>query len=386
MAIIYFDQAASSFPKPQSVAEAVANAINEYGANPGRGGHQLANKAAAVIYDTRLKLASLFGEQDPRNVIFCQNATHALNQAIKGFPLEKGDHIISTNYEHNSVRRPLEFLKTEKGVKVTYLECDHNGNIKKADFISAIKKETKLVVTSHGSNLTGAIFPIEMIGSICKDKNITFLVDAAQTAGVIPIDMKKMNIDMLAFPGHKGLLGPQGTGVLIVKKSVNLNPLFHGGTGSNSEDKEQPLERPYRYESGTLNTPGIAGLAAGIEEIKKIGIKAIYQHESELTKYALEKLENIQGVTVFGPDRNKVRLAVIPFVIDGTDVQEIAMILDAHYGVALRAGLHCSPLAHMTIGTVEKGLLRASFGFYNTRAEIDKWIEAIKEIKEGLIG
>lgn len=386
MAIIYFDQAASSFPKPTSVADAVAQAINEYGANPGRGGHELANKAASVIYNTRLKLASLFGEKDPRNVIFCQNATHALNQAIKGFPLEKGDHIISTSYEHNSVRRPLEFLKTEKGVKVTYIESDHNGQIEKENFINAIKPETKLVVTSHGSNLTGAIFPIEMIGSICKEKNITYIVDAAQTAGVIPIDMKKMNIDMLAFPGHKGLLGPQGTGVLIVKKNVELNPLFHGGTGSHSEEKDQPLERPNRYESGTLNTPGIAGLSAGIDEVNKIGINAIFQHELELTKYALEKLENLQGVTVFGPDRDKVRLAVISFVIDGTDVQEIAMILDSHYGVALRGGLHCSPLAHETIGTIENGTLRASFGLYNTIEEIDKWIEAIKEIKEGLMG
>lgn len=386
MAIIYFDQAASSFPKPKSVAEAVAKAINEYGANPGRGGHQLANKAASVIYDTRLKLALLFGEKDPNNVIFCQNATHALNQGIKGFPLEKGDHIISTSYEHNSVRRPLEFLKTEKGVNVTYIKSDHNGHIRKEDFIKAIKPETKLVVTSHGSNLTGAIFPIEMIGLICKEKKITFLVDAAQTAGVIPIDMEKMNIDMLAFPGHKGLLGPQGTGVLIVKKHVNLNPLFHGGTGSHSEEKEQPLERPTRYESGTMNTPGIAGLSAGIEEIKKIGIKEIFQHELKLTKYALEKLKNIQGVTVFGPDRDKLRLAVIPFVIDGTDVQEIAMIFDSHYDVALRGGLHCSPLAHETIGTVENGTLRASFGLYNTIEEIDKWIEIIQEIKEGLLG
>lgn len=386
MAIIYFDQAASSFPKPKSVAEAVAKAINEYGANPGRGGHQLANKAASVIYDTRLKLALLFGEKDPNNVIFCQNATHALNQGIKGFPLEKGDHIISTSYEHNSVRRPLEFLKTEKGVNVTYIKSDHNGHIRKEDFIKAIKPETKLVVTSHGSNLTGAIFPIEMIGLICKEKKITFLVDAAQTAGVIPIDMEKMNIDMLAFPGHKGLLGPQGTGVLIVKKYVNLNPLFHGGTGSHSEEKEQPLERPTRYESGTMNTPGIAGLSAGIEEIKKIGIKEIFQHELKLTKYALEKLKNIQGITVFGPDRDKLRLAVIPFVIDGTDVQEIAMIFDSHYDVALRGGLHCSPLAHETIGTVENGTLRASFGLYNTIEEIDKWIEIIQEIKEGLLG
>ncbi len=386
MSVIYFDQAASSFPKPKAVSEAVAMAIDEYGANPGRGGHQLANKAASVIFETRAKIAKLFAENDANNVIFCQNTTHALNQAIKGFPLQKGDHIISTSYEHNSVRRPLEYLKTEKGIRVTYLQSDHNGYISREQLLNEISPETKLIVASHGSNLTGAIFPVEMIGSVCHEKGITFLVDAAQTAGVIPIDMEQMNIDMLAFPGHKGLLGPQGTGALIVKKTVQLDPIFHGGTGSHSEEIEQPKQRPNCYESGTLNTPGIAGLSAGIDEVLNKGINNIFQHEWNLTKYALEKLQNIDGVTVFGPDINVERLAVIPFVINGTDVQEVAMILDQHYGVALRAGLHCSPLAHETIGTIDGGTLRASFGIYNTYEEIEKWIDMIKEIKEGLVG
>ncbi|OIJ17004.1 cysteine desulfurase [Anaerobacillus alkalilacustris] len=386
MTIIYFDQAASSFPKPPSVALAVAKAINEYGANPGRGGHQLANKAASIIYETRVKVANLFGERDPNNVIFCQNTTHALNQAIKGLGLKKGDHVISTTYEHNSVRRPLEFLKREVGITITYLESDHNGGIDKEQLLKEITPETRLVVSSHGSNLTGAIFPVEMIGLVCFEKGITFLVDAAQTAGVIPIDMEKMHIDMLAFPGHKGLLGPQGTGGLIVKKGIELVPLIHGGTGSQSESEDQPNETPYRYESGTLNTPAIAGLSAGIDEVNKVGLENIYKHESRLTKYALDKLETLEGVTVFGPDSHKERLAVIPFVIDGTDVQEIAMIFDQHYQVALRAGLHCTPLAHQTLGTLAGGTLRASFGLYNTVEEIDSWIEMIKEIKEGLVG
>ncbi|RXJ02835.1 aminotransferase class V-fold PLP-dependent enzyme [Anaerobacillus alkaliphilus] len=386
MSIIYFDQAASSFPKPNTVANAVAKAINEYGANPGRGGHQLANRASEVIYETRAKLAKLFGEKDPNNVIFCQNATHALNQGIKGFPLEKGDHVISTSYEHNSVRRPLEYLKQEKGIKVTYLKSDINGHISKEDLIGEILPETKLVVTSHGSNLTGAIFPIEMIGSVCKERGISFLVDASQTAGILPIHMEQMNIDMLAFPGHKGLLGPQGTGVLIVNKSVELSPIFHGGTGSHSEQKDQPSERPNRYESGTLNTPGIAGLSAGVDEVVRIGVENIFEHEWELTQYCLEKMNKIDGVTVFGPDSSKKRLAVIPFVIDGTDIQEITMIFDQHYQVALRGGLHCAPLAHETIGTIEAGTIRASFGIYNTKEEIDQFINMIIEIKEGLVG
>jgi cysteine desulfurase / selenocysteine lyase len=384
--IIYFDQAASSFPKPPTVANAVVKAINEYGANPGRGGHQLANEAASVIYETRVKLARLFGETDPKNVIFCQNATHALNQAIIGFNFNKGDHILSTSYEHNSVRRPLEFLKEEKGVKVTYISSDHNGHITKQQLLKAILPETKMIVATHGSNLTGAILPIEMMGSVCNEKGITFLVDASQTAGVLPIHMGDMNIDMLAFPGHKGLLGPQGTGALIIKKSVELTPIFYGGTGSHSEEKNQPNVCPDRYESGTLNTPGIAGLSAGIDEVISRGIDNIFQHEWQLTKYCLEKLQEIAGITFFGPDIDKKRLAVIPFIIEGTDVQEIAMIFDQHYQVALRAGLHCTPLAHETIGTLEGGTLRASFGIYNTIEEIDQWITMVKEIKESLMG
>lgn len=386
MSRIYFDQAASSFPKPATVADAVAKAINEYGANPGRGGHELANRAAGVIHETRVKIAKLFGEKNPNNVIFCQNATHALNQAIKGFPLHEGDHVISTTYEHNSVRRPLEYLKKEKGINVSYIKSDNNGHISKKELLNAIEPKTKLIVATHGSNLTGAIFPIEMIGELCKEKGITFLVDAAQSAGILPINMDEMNIDMLAFPGHKGLLGPQGTAALIVNSSIQLNPLFHGGTGSHSEDHEQPKELPYRLESGTLNTPGIAGLLAGIDEVNKIGINKIFDHEWQLTKHCIEKLQMIDGVTVFGPDNDSKRLAVVPFIINGTDVQEIAMILDQHYQVALRAGLHCAPLAHQSIGTLEGGTLRASFGIYNTIEEIDKWIEMIKEIKEGLVG
>lgn len=386
MDIIYFDQAASSFPKPKSVSKAVTKAIDEYGANPGRGGHQLANQAASVIFETRAKLANFFGESDANNVIFCQNTTHALNQAIKGFPLQSGDHIISTSYEHNSVRRPLEYLVKEKAVKVTYIQPNRNGYISKGELLNAILPETKLIVASHGSNLTGAIFPIEMIGDVCHQRGITFLVDAAQTAGVLPINMEDMHIDMLAFPGHKGLLGPQGTGGLIIKKHVELNPLFQGGTGNQSEEKEQPKERPNRYESGTLNTPGIAGLNAGIDEVIKIGLENIFEHEWQITNYALEKLSKIDGITVFGPDKNIKRLSVIPFIINGTDVQEVAMIFDQHYQVAIRAGLHCSPLAHEAIGTLEVGTLRASFGIYNSIEEIDKWIEMIKEIKAGLVG
>ncbi|MGO4889028.1 aminotransferase class V-fold PLP-dependent enzyme [Anaerobacillus sp. MEB173] len=386
MSYIYFDQAASSFPKPETVATAVADAITNYGANPGRGGHALAIKANQVVNETRVKLAKLFGIQDSRNVFFYQNATFALNQAIKGMPFQYGDHVITTTIEHNSVRRPLEYLKKEKGIEVTYLQPDGNGWILAAALEKLLTTKTKAIIVSHASNLTGAILPIEEIGRFAKEHELTFIVDASQTAGVLPINMEEMKIDMVAFPGHKGLLGPQGTGVLIVKQEIDLQPVIHGGTGSHSEQVEQPDERPDRFESGTLNTPGIAGLSAGIDEILRVGTDQIFAHEWMLTKYCLERLNKIEGVTVFGPDLDVKRVAVIPFTIDGVDVHEVAMILDQHYQIAIRAGLHCSPIAHQTIGTADIGAIRASFGIYNTIEEIDRFIQAIEEIKVGLIG
>jgi cysteine desulfurase / selenocysteine lyase len=384
--MIYFDHAASSFPKPRSVVKAVTEALTEYGANPGRGGHQLAAKASSIIYETRHELAQFFGLTDPKRVIFCQNATHALNQGIKGFSLQVGDHVLTTSYEHNSVRRPLEALKTEKGIEITYFQPNHNGEIDETAFYKAIQANTKLIVVSHGSNLTGMILNIEKIGKMAKEKNILFMVDASQTAGILPINMSEMNIDLLAFPGHKGLCGPQGTGALLFKKGINLKPVFHGGTGSHSEDIELPQLLPDRLESGTLNTPGIAGLLAGVKAVKEKSLKKIYTHEAALTNYCLQQLKQIEGVVVFGPDEDVARLAVIPFHIEGIDSHEIAMILDEHYKIAVRAGLHCTPLAHKTLGTESHGLVRLSFGTTNTKIEIDQFITALEEIREGYLG
>ncbi len=379
---IYFDQAASSFPKPKSVIDAVSEALLMYGANPGRGSHHLARKANEVVSQTRVKLASMFGIKQPKQVLFYQNATMALNQAIKGLHWGEGDHVITTAYEHNSVRRPLEYLKKEKGISISYITPEENGIISLDSIEKEITNKTKCIIVSHGSNLTGAIAPIKEIGEFAVGKSLTFIVDASQTAGIIPINLVENHIDLLAFPGHKGLLGPQGTGVLIAKEKLDLIPLVHGGTGGHSESPEQPLEWPERYESGTLNTPGLAGLLAGVEEVLKLGVDSIFEHEWELTKRCISGLNEIEGVTVFGPDMIEKRLGVIPFIIDGVDVHEAGMILDEHYKIALRAGFHCSPLAHGVINTSDYGgTLRASFGPYNTEKEVDYFIQAIAEIK-----
>lgn len=384
--MIYFDQAASSFPKPEGVTAAVIEALTKYGANPGRGSHSLANEAGNKIYEARVQLAQFFGLSDPRRVIFTQNATGALNQGIQGLILKRGDHVITTSYEHNSVRRPLERLKREQGIEITYIQPNKNGDISLEELEKAITASTKLLVVTHGSNLTGAILPIQQLGEISKKHNLIFMVDASQTAGILPINMAEMNIDLLAFAGHKGLMGPQGTGALLINKNIKLQPLFTGGTGHFSERIEQPEELPENLESGTLNTPGIAGLLAGVLFIKGKGLAEIFKHEHVLTEACINGLKKIEGVTIYGPDEDVKRLAVISFNIDGVDSQEVAMILDQHYKIAVRAGLHCTPLAHQTIETIQAGgTVRASFGIYNTLNEVQQFVKAIEEIRTGYL-
>lgn len=379
--MIYFDQAATSFPKPESVIRAVTEALVEYGANPGRSGHRLARTAASVVNETRVILADFFGLNNPENVLFFSNATSALNQALLGFHLQAGDHVITTCFEHNSVRRPLEFLSKTKRIEVSYIHPLER------DWKSFIKENTKLMVAAHGSNVTGLIIPIEEMAKAAKERNIPFVVDASQTAGVLPIDMEEIGIDMLAIPGHKGLLGPQGTGALLIKEGVSLTPLTHGGTGAFSENPVQPDVHPYKYESGTLNTPGTAGLQAGVKEVKKLGLPAIFQHEQSLANHCIRELSEIDGIQIHGQlPREKRRLGVVSFRIHDVDVQEAATVLDQHYDIAVRAGFHCSPLAHQTIGTEDEGSIRVSFGPYNTRQEVDKFINAIKEVQIGLSG
>lgn len=380
MKYIYFDQAASSFPKPKAVIEAVMEALAEYGANPGRSGHQLAKKAGDIIAEARWKLSEFFGAKQPNHVIFFPNATYALNQAIFGLPLEKGDHVISTSLEHNSVRRPLERLKKTLGIEVTYAQPNSGGIVTEAEIEKHIKKETKAIIMTHGSNVTGAIMPIERIGGIAEKHGLFFIVDASQTAGVLPIDMEKMKIDALAFPGHKSMLGPQGTGVLIMKDPALFTPLIYGGTGGFSHLVDQPEKCPERFESGTLNTPGIAGLLAAVKEIEKIGLDKIFAHEWKLTSFFLSELGKLDAVTVYGPPMHIERLPVVSFSLKGLDAHEAAAIFDEHYHIALRAGLHCAPLAHETYETGKTGALRASFGYYNMMEEIKRFVQAIQEV------
>lgn len=379
--MIYFDQAASSFPKPKSVAEAMIKVMTENGTNPGRGGHILARKASAIINKTREEAATLFGCSNPRHALFYQNATVALNQALKGLPWEKGDHIITTSFEHNSIRRPLEFLKNTYGVHITYVDWNDEDE----SFIHAVKREintkTKLIAMTHASNVTGSILPLDELMILAKQRNLLTLIDASQTAGHIPIHMQEQGIDMLAFPGHKGLLGPQGTGMLLVEGEIDLDPLHHGGTGSFSEDPNQPNEWPENMESGTLNTVGIAGLHAALEVYKQRKYE-IVPRETILVRRLIKGLNAISGVTCYGPKGEQDRMPIAAFNVKEIDSQEIAMVLDSHYEIAVRAGLHCSPLTHETLNTSDQGIVRASLSRYNTEEEVDIFLQAITEIAE----
>lgn len=375
--MIYFDHAASSFPKPKEVVEAVSDALLHYSANPGRGNHRLAEQAASVIQKARKEIAAFFGLSDPNRVIFFQNATGALNQAIFGFPFQRGDHVITTTLEHNSVRRPLEACVREKGIRVTYIPVK-NGTFDETEWEKALSENTKLIAVTHASNVTGEVVPLAEISSFANKHRIPLLVDASQTAGVLPIHMEKLGIDLLAFPGHKSLLGPQGTGALLIGKNIDLNPMMYGGTGAFSESEKQPEELPYRLESGTLNTPGIAGLLAGLQVVKKRGLDAILNHERALAKECIKRLNEIERVRVYG----KGELGVFAFAIENADSHEIGMILDQHYHIAVRAGLHCAPLIHKQLDTIKTGLVRVSFGYTNTKEEVDAFVNAIKEITQ----
>ncbi|OLS01447.1 aminotransferase class V-fold PLP-dependent enzyme [Tissierella creatinophila] len=376
--MIYFDNAATTFPKPNIVYEKHIEAMKDYGANPGRAGHKMALKANRGIYETRNLIGKLFNIKNPMDIVFTFNCTESLNLGIKGL-LKPGDHVITTSMEHNSVLRPIKHLE-ERGVENTIVLTNSKGEIDPKKIEKSIRENTKLIVTTHVSNLTGTIMPIEEIGQIAKKHNIPYMVDAAQSAGVYDIDVEKMNISLLAFPGHKGLLGPQATGGLYIKEGLQIEAIFQGGTGSASESLTQPEMLPDKYESGTHNGPGIVGLGAGIEYILEKGMKNIREHEEVLTAHFLKGIETIEGIKVYGPLDIKKQGAVVSLNLKDIDSSEIAYILDEEYDIATRSGLHCAPLAHKTIGTLEQGVVRFSFGIFNTKEEVDKAINALKEI------
>ncbi|AQR78709.1 aminotransferase class V-fold PLP-dependent enzyme [Paenibacillus larvae] len=381
MDVLYFDNAASSWPKPPAVLQAMAECLQEYAANPGRGSHQLAVKASRVLFDTRRHAAKLFGARNPNDISFTLNATHALNAAIKGF-LQPGDHVVSTGIEHNSMRRPLEYMKRKFGVEVTYVPTDTKGYVDVDKLDKAICPKTRLVAATHSSNLLGTILPIQQIGDICKRKDVYFLVDAAQSAGVLPIDVDKMNIHLLAFPGHKGLLGPQGTGGLYIHPELTLEPLFHGGTGSQSESLDQPDIRPDRYEGGTQNTVGLAGLNQGIQFVLQETVEAIHKRQWELTQQLMTGLMQIKGIRLFGPEPGEDKTGIVAFNLEYADASEVAFILDQSFHIAVRAGFHCTPMAHESAGTFETGAIRASVGYFTTEQEVNTFIGAVQEISQ----
>jgi cysteine desulfurase family protein len=381
MGVIYLDNAATTWPKPPAVLEAMSNCMSEYGANPGRGSHQLAMKASRVIFECRRNLAQLFHIPNPNDIVFTMNTTMSLNLAILGF-VQQGQHVICSSVEHNSVRRPLEYLKKAKQIDVTYLPSDRLGNIDITEVEKAFNERTSLFACNHSSNLLGTISPLEQIAEMCGRRKVKLLVDAAQTAGTIDINVSGIGIDMLAFPGHKGLYGPQGTGGLYIHPEINLEPLLYGGTGSQSESIEQPSVRPDRYEAGTHNTVGLAGLNEGVKFVLQEGVAKIHGKEWRLVQQLMEKMLEIDHVTVYGPDLGQNKTGIVAFNIDGVDPSETAFVLDQSFQIAVRAGYHCTPLAHESIGTLDTGAVRASVSFFTTDEEIDQCVQAIREISK----
>lgn len=374
------DHAATSWPKPDEVIEAVTEAMKHDSANPGRGSHAMAVRASRILFNGRKQLAKLLNIKNPNDIAFTYNTTMALNMAIKGF-VKQGDHVIASSVEHNSVRRPLHALE-QTGVQVTYIDADERGRFKLDQLQRSMQHNTSLVIVNHSSNLLGTIMPIAEISTIVHEHGAKLLVDGAQSVGIIPIDVEQLGIDMLAFPGHKGLLGPQGTGGLYIAPHIELEPLLQGGTGSQSEAPHQPLVRPDRYEAGTQNTAGIAGLAAGVQYVARVGVENIYQHEWELSQRLLGGLSEIEGVVCLGPALGEPRTGIVSFYVPHIDPSEMAFILDQHYHIAVRSGFHCTPTAHNAAGTSERGAVRASVGYSSTVEEVNRFIAAVKEIIE----
>ena len=375
--MIYFDNAATTLRKPECVVEAVTEAMCSLGTS-GRGVHGGALSASRIIYDARMALAQLFCAESPDRIAFTANSTQALNMAIKGV-LNPGDHVITTALEHNSVLRPLYELE-DRGVELTILPADSVGNICYEDFEKAIKPNTKAIVTTHGSNLTGNLLDIGRIGAIAKKHGLTYIVDASQTVGVFDIDVQKMHIDILCFTGHKGLLGPQGTGGIYVRDGVEVRPLLSGGSGVQTYLRSHPPQMPTALEAGTLNGHGIAGLGAAVRYLLDMGLPAIREKEQALMKRFYEAVREIPGITVYGDFTGYNRCAIVSLNVRDYDSGEVSDAHSEEYGIATRPGAHCAPLMYKALGTVEQGAIRFSFSHYNTEEEILKAVSALREL------
>lgn len=378
--MIYLDNGATTFPKPKVVTDKIMECYLGYAGNPGRSGHKLAMKMDLEIYETREKICKLINGTEVLNVIFTFNATDSLNLAIKGV-LEEGDHVITTSMEHNSVLRPLNQLRKEGKIELSIVYADDKGYIDPQKIFEALTPNTKMIVTTHMSNVFGTIVDIKAIGDFCKENNILYLVDASQSIGVLDIDVQEMNIDLLAFPGHKALFGPMGTGALYIKEGIVVKPLKEGGTGSYSYSIDQPDLYPDSLESGTPNGVGIIALGKGIDFINEVGLENIRNHEISLKNHFIELLKDNEDVILYGTldDRQG---AVVSLNVKDMDSSEISYILSDEFDIYTRPGFHCAPLAHKTMGTEELGAIRFSFGYYNTLEEIEKTVEALLNIIE----
>ena len=378
--MIYLDNAATTLKKPDCVVAAVTNALCNMG-NSSRGTHDSSLKSARAVFSARLSLAKLFNAPGPEQVVFTQNSTEALNIAISGL-FSRGDHVITTDLEHNSVLRPLYRLEDEGIITLSVVPADKQGCVDYADFARLIRKETRAIVCTHASNLTGNVVDLEQVSVIARTHNLYLVVDASQTAGAYPIDMEKMGISVLCFTGHKGLMGPQGTGGLCVAKGVDIRPFKVGGSGVQSYGRTHPEEMPTRLEAGTLNGHGIAGLGAGADFILETGIDAIRNHEMALAKQFYEGVKDIPGVKIYGDFSNWNRTAVVTLNIGDYDSGAVSDALEEDYGIATRPGAHCAPRMHQALGTAEQGAVRFSFSWFNTEDEVDAAIQAVKELAQ----
>jgi cysteine desulfurase / selenocysteine lyase len=380
--MIYFDNAATSWPKPPGVAEAMTRFLDEVGANPGRAAHRQAVESGRILYDTREAVCELFHAPDPLRVVFGLNVTEALNLALRGL-LRPGDHVVTSSMEHNSMMRPLRALEGG-GVQVTVVGCSPQGVLGPADVEAAIRPDTRLVALNHASNVVGTLLPVAEVGALCRERNVLLLVDAAQTGGAYPIDVEADRVDLLAFTGHKSLGGPMGTGGLIVGQRVNetqFEPLVRGGTGSRSEHEVQPDFLPDMCESGTPNVVGLAGLQAGVRWVLERGVEAIRAHEVALAQALITRLQAVPGVTVYGTLDAELQTATVSFNITGMAPSEVGLRLDDEYGIMCRVGLHCAPTAHKTIGTFPDGTVRFGLSAFNTGEEVETALAAV----EGLV-
>jgi cysteine desulfurase / selenocysteine lyase len=378
---IYADHAATTFPRPPQVAEAVSSYLNNIGCSPGRGGYRRALEAARLVYDTRTNLARFFNVPQPEQVVFTPSVTYALNLIFKGI-LKRGDHVITSSMEHNAVVRPLERLSREEGVAVEYLPCAADGALLPQQVKDALCPQTRLVVLTHASNVTGTLLPVYEVGEILAKSDVLYAVDVAQTAGGEPVDFTALHSDFLAFTGHKGLLGPPGIGGLCFSTRAveQTAPLVEGGTGSRSEMTEQPDFLPDKFESGTQNVPGVAGLGAGLGVILQEGLEKLHAQKTALFCQFRNGLKGIPEINVYGPAQAHRSTATISLNVPGLDNGDLSYILEQGYGIMTRSGLHCAPLAHQTIGTFPVGTLRFSFGYGNTSQDVSEILDALREV------